>query len=67
MSINEIEVVARAICYAWGYLWDGDPDEDDQVVPEKCAAYEERPDKELFREAARRAIDAYRKENDDRW
>jgi hypothetical protein len=62
MKLDEanVEKVARAICDVWGYIWDGDPDEDEQVAPEVATAYDTRPDKRLYREAARavlRAID----------
>lgn len=52
-----VEVAARAICDAWGYCWDGDPD-DGQTAPEGGCwyDYDERPSKALYREAARRAI-----------
>jgi hypothetical protein len=53
-----IEAMARAICDEWGYLWDGDPDEDSQVSPETNKGYDERPSKLLFRTAATAALAA---------
>jgi hypothetical protein len=53
-----IEAMARAICDEWGYLWDGDPDEDSQVSPENNEDYDERPSKLLFRTAATAALAA---------
>jgi hypothetical protein len=53
-----IEAMARAICDEWGYLWDGDPDEDSQVSPENNKGYDERPSKLLFRTAATAALAA---------
>jgi hypothetical protein len=53
-----IEAMARAICDEWGYLWDGDPDENSQVSPEDNKDYDERPSKLLFRTAARAALKA---------
>jgi len=53
-----IEAMARAICDEWGYLWDGDPDEDSQVSPENSKGYDERPSKLLFRTAATKALAA---------
>lgn len=53
-----IEAMARAICDEWGYLWDGDPDEDSQVSPEDNRDYDERPSKLLFRSAATAALAA---------
>jgi hypothetical protein len=52
------EAVARAICDAWGYDWDGDS-EDEQTAPEIASDGDTRPDKALYREAARKAIAAY--------
>jgi hypothetical protein len=64
-----VERVARAICDAWGYDWDGDP-EDSQTAPEIAPPYDDRPDKRLYREAARQAIAAITAEDDpdgNRW
>ena len=54
-----VEAAARALCEAWGYCWDGDPD-DYQTAPEGSSEYDydERPSKKLYREAARMALDA---------
>jgi hypothetical protein len=51
--------VAEAICTTWGYVWDGDPKES-QTAPETHEAYDERPDKQLYRRAADAAILAVR-------
>lgn len=59
MTDKVIEAVARVLCTEWDYSWDGNPDEDDQVVPEVTLGYDQRPSKTLFREAARAAITAY--------
>ena len=52
-----IETMARAICDQWGYVWDGDP-EDDQTAPETNVGYDERPSKQLYRQAATAALAA---------
>jgi hypothetical protein len=57
LTDGAVEPVARAICKTWGYEWDGDPDTDEQVAPEEDR-YDMRPPKQLFREAARAAINA---------
>jgi hypothetical protein len=49
--------MARKICDQWGYVWDGDP-EDNQTAPETNIDYDERPSKKLYREAARAALSA---------
>lgn len=54
-SDETVEKVARKICGAWGYLWDGD-EEDGQVAPEISEPYDERPSKQLYREAAQAAL-----------
>jgi hypothetical protein len=56
-SDETVEGVARKICGAWGYLWDGD-EEDGQVAPEINEPYDERPSKQLYREAAKAALAA---------
>ena len=53
----QIEAAARAICKTWDYSWDGDPEFDDQVAPEKNDG-DERPSKDLYRKAAAAALDA---------
>ena len=50
-----VEAVARAMCDTWGYVWDGDPD-DEQTAPETCI--DVTPGKVLYREAARAALEA---------
>jgi hypothetical protein len=50
-----VEAVARAMCDTWGYVWDGDPD-DEQTAPETCV--DVTPGKRLYREAARAALTA---------
>jgi hypothetical protein len=50
-----VEAVARAICDTWGYVWDGDPD-DEQTAPETCI--DVTPGKRLYRKAARAALTA---------
>lgn len=52
-----IEAMARAICDQWGYVWDGDP-EDDQTAPDTNVDYDDRPSKELYRQAATAALAA---------
>lgn len=52
-----IERMARAICDTWGYIWDGEP-EDEQTAPETCVDVV--PGKSLYREAARAALAAIR-------
>ena len=56
-SDETVEKVARKICGAWGYLWDGH-EEDGQVAPEISEPYDERPSKQLYREAAKAALAA---------
>lgn len=46
------EAIARILCDAWDYLWDGDPDTDDQVIPENYDGGD-RPDKRTFIAGAR--------------
>ena len=52
----KIEAVARAICQAWGYDWDGPPGDEQppRETDDECG----RPTKQLFREAARAALAA---------
>jgi len=50
-----IEAMARAMCETWGYVWDGDPD-DEQTAPETCCDIT--PGKILYREAATAALAA---------
>ena len=58
MSEDElIEKMARAMCDTWGYLWDGEPN-DEQTAPETCVDIV--PGKSLYREAARAALAAIR-------
>jgi hypothetical protein len=52
-----IEKMARAMCDTWGYLWDGEPN-DEQTAPETCVDIV--PGKSLYREAARAALAAIR-------
>jgi len=52
-----IEKLARAMCDTWGYLWDGEPN-DEQTAPETCVDIV--PGKSLYREAARAALAAIR-------
>lgn len=46
------EAVARTLCSEWGYVWDGNPYEDDQVVAENDGDLLDRPSKALFRRGA---------------
>ena len=50
-----LDELAKVFCGEWGYDWDGDPDEDDQVIPEKPDG-SERPSKECFRRAVRAVL-----------
>lgn len=52
-----IEKVARSMCDEWGFLWDGDPD-DYQVIAEESEPYDDRPNKQTFRKASSRIVDA---------
>jgi hypothetical protein len=52
-----IEKMARAMCDTWGYLWDGETN-DEQTAPETCVDIV--PGKSLYREAARAALAAIR-------
>ena len=46
------ETIARTLCSEWGYVWDGDPYDDDQVVAENDGDLLDRPSKALFRRGA---------------
>jgi hypothetical protein len=54
---GEVERAARGICLAWGYNWDG-PEDDDQTAPDQTDWNDERPSKEMYREAAGMALTA---------
>ena len=42
------ERVARILCGVWGYRWDGNPDIDENVIPERDGGDYDRPDKDTF-------------------
>lgn len=45
---SDDERVARILCDVWGYQWDGDPDADENVIPDRAGGDYDRPDKETF-------------------
>lgn len=59
-----IDELAKVICDVWGYNWDG-PKGDEQTAPEHNEAYDERPSKQLYREAARAVLTRLMEKADD--
>ncbi len=54
---ERVERAARAICAAWGYVWDADST-DPQGTGDDGNVYDDRPSKRLYLEAAEAALTA---------
>lgn len=58
--MRAIEKAARAMCDAWGYSWDHDPEDDQTVAPDGDEiTYCPRPSQAQFTEATRAAVLAF--------